>query len=138
MYGSISGEFEWADSYYNQIQLNNALQLALMELLNNVGSIPYNPAGSSLIRQACLDPINAALNFGTIRANVPLSDAQIAEVNNAAGVQIDGILSSVGWYLQINAATAQVRQARGSPPMTLWYMDGGSVQQITLASILVQ
>ena len=138
MYGSISGEFEWADSYYNQIQLNNALQLALMELLNNVGSIPYNPAGYSLIRQACLDPINAALNFGTIRANVPLSDAQIAEVNNAAGVQIDGILSSVGWYLQINAATAQVRQARGSPPMTLWYMDGGSVQQITLASILVQ
>jgi len=138
MQGKISGEFQWADSYYNQIQLNNALQLALMELLNNVGSIPYNPAGYSLIRQACLDPINAAVNFGSIRPNVPLSAAQAAEVNNAAGIDIDGILGTVGWYLQILAATAQVRQARGSPPMTLWYMDGQSVQQITLASILVQ
>jgi len=138
MNGGISGQFQWADSYYNQIQLNNALQLALMELLNNVGSIPYNPAGYSLIRQACLDPINSAVNFGSIRPNVPLSAAQAAEVNNAAGTQIDGVLSTVGWYLQIKAATAQVRQARGSPPMTLWYMDGQSVQQITLASILVQ
>ncbi len=138
MQGIISGEFQWADSYYNQIQLNNALQLALMELLNNVGSIPYNPAGYSLIRQACLDPIQAALNFGSIRPNVPLSAAQAAEVNNAAGIAIDGVLSTVGWYLQIKAATAQVRQARGSPPMTLWYMDGQSVQAITLASILVQ
>lgn len=138
MTGSISGPFQWADSYYNQIQLNNALQLALMELLNNVGSIPYNPAGYSLIRAACLDPINAALNFGSIRPNVPLSQAQIAEVNNAAGIPIDGILSTVGWYLQIKAAPEQSRQARQSPPMTLWYMDGQSVQQITLASILVQ
>jgi len=106
--------------------------------LNNVGSIPYNPAGYSLIRQACLDPINAAVNFGSIRPNVPLSAAQVGEVNNAAGMPIDGVLSTVGWYLQINAATAQVRAARTSPPMTLWYMDGESVQQITLASILIQ
>jgi len=30
MDGGVSGVFNWADSYYNQIQLNNALQLALM------------------------------------------------------------------------------------------------------------
>jgi len=30
-----------------------------------------------------------------------------------------------------------VRGQRKSPPVKLWYMDGGSIQQITLASIAV-
>jgi hypothetical protein len=109
-----------------------------MELLNNVGSIPYNPQGYGLIRQALLDPIQAALNFGAIRVNVPLSNAQAAEVNNQAGTTISTILQTAGWYLQILAATAQVRAARTSPPITLWYMDGESVQQINMASVLIQ
>lgn len=136
--GGISGEFQWADSYINQIQLNNALQLALASLLDSVGSIPYNAAGYGLIRQAILDPVNSAINFGTIRAGVPLSAQQAAIVNNAVGFAVDSTLSSTGWYLDIKAATSIVRQARTSPSMALWYMDGESVQQITLASILIQ
>lgn len=136
--GQVSGQYKWLDAYINQIWLNNALQLALMELFANTTSIPYNAAGYALIDAACMDPVNAALNFGAIRPGVPLSAAQAAEVNNAAGTVIDGVLSSRGWYLQILPATAQVRAARQSPPMTLWYMDGGAVQQINLASIEVQ
>lgn len=136
--GSISGPYLWIDSYINQIWLNNALQLALMTLLTQMKSIPYNAAGYALIEAACMDPINQAVNFGAIRSGVPLSAAQAAEVNNAAGVAIDGVLGQRGWYLQVLAATAQVRAARASPPMTLWYMDGGSVQKINLASVEVQ
>jgi hypothetical protein len=136
--GSVSGEFAWIDSYVNQIWLNNGFQLALMSLLTQAKSIPYNAAGYALIRAACMDPINQGLNFGAFRAGVPLSAAQAAEVNNAAGTAIDSTLSSQGWYLQILPATPQVRAARGTPPMTFWYMDGGSVQQINLASIAVQ
>lgn len=136
--GTISGDFLWIDSYVNQVWLNNQLQLAMMVLLENVGSIPYNVQGNSLIEAACLDPINAAVNFGAIRPGVTLSAAQIAEVNSAAGLKIDTTLSARGWYLQIKDAVPQVRQARGSPPMTLWYMDGQSVQKLTLASIEVQ
>lgn len=136
--GTVSGKFQWLDAYINQIQLNNALQLALVQLLVNTKSVPYNPAGYALIEAACADPINAALNFGSIRPNVPLSAVQIAEVNAAAGIQIDNILSTRGWYLQVLPATAQVRAARGTPPITFWYMDGGALQQIDLASILIQ
>ena len=136
--GQISGDFRWIDSYVNQVWLNNALQLALMELLQNVGSIPYNIQGYSLIEAACIDPISAAVNFGAIRPGVTLSAAQIAEVNSAAGLRIDTTLSARGWYLQIKDAAPQVRAARGSPPMTLWYTDGQSIQKITLASIEVQ
>ena len=136
--GSVSGAFKWLDSYINQIWLNNALQLALMELLTGVKSVPYNQAGYALIRAACMDPINAAVNFGAIQPGVTLSALQIAEVNNAAGLKIDTTLSAQGWYLQILDAPAQTRGQRKSPPMTLWYMDGGSVNQITLASVEVQ
>jgi hypothetical protein len=136
--GQISGDFQWIDSYVNQIWLNNALQQAMMTLLTTVTSVPYNTAGYTLIEQACMDPINAALNFGAIRAGVTLSALQAAEVNNQAGVNISNTLQTRGWYLQIKDATAQVRQARQSPPMTLWYMDGQAVQQLTLASILIQ
>lgn len=136
--GQVSGPFAWADSYVNQIWLNNAFQLALMTLLTQLKSIPYNAEGYALIRAACMDPINQALNFGAIRAGVSLSALQAAQVNNAAGVNIDGSLTKQGWYLQILDATAQVRGQRKSPPCTFWYMDGGSVQQINLASVEIQ
>lgn len=136
--GTITGPFQWLDSYANQIWMNNAFQLALMELLQNTPSIPYNQAGNALIEAALADPINAAGNFGAFRPGVALSAAQISEVNNQAGKDIATVLQNRGWYLQIGVASAQVRQARGTPPMTFWYVDGQSVQAFNLASILVQ
>ncbi|RUV53786.1 DUF3383 domain-containing protein [Mesorhizobium sp. M7A.F.Ca.MR.228.00.0.0] len=114
--GSVSGEFEWLDSYINQVWLNNQLQLALMELLQNINSVPYNAAGYELIKAACLDPINQAVNFGAIRAGVTLSALQIAQINSAAGLKASDTLQLQGWYLQVKDATPQVRQARRSPP----------------------
>ncbi|MDR0480003.1 MAG: DUF3383 domain-containing protein [Burkholderiaceae bacterium] len=136
--GQISGQFEWADAYVNQIRLNSQLQLANMTLLTNVGSVPYNTDGYALIQAACMDPINEALNFGSIRPGVTLSALQAAEVNNAAGAWIDATLSQRGWYLQVLDPGAQVRGQRGSPVITLWYTDGGAVQKINIASIDVQ
>jgi hypothetical protein len=138
--GFVSGPFEWFDSYINQIQLNNALQLALVELLVNAGSIPYNRTGYLMIDAACTDPIQAALNFGTIRTGVTLSNAQIAEINAAvpAGIDAATAVENFGYYLLIQDASAIVRAARASPPCTLFYSDGQSVQALNLASISVQ
>jgi len=135
--GQISGDWKWIDTYVNQIWLNAALQQAMMTLLTQVNSVPYNADGYALIDASCMDPVNAAVNFGAIRSGVPLSALQKAQVNNQAGVQISGTLETRGWYLQILPATAQVREARGTPPMTFWYMDGGSVQKLTLASLAI-
>lgn len=136
--GSVTGDFDWLDSYVDQIWLNSNLQLALLTLLTNSGSVPYNPAGYAMIDAACSDPINAALNAGAIRTGVALSASQIASVNAAAGVDISAALQTRGWYLQVSPATAATRVARGSPPITLWYTDGGSIQAVTLASIEIQ
>jgi hypothetical protein len=136
--GSVTGQYKWLDSFINQIWMNNSFQLNLMLLLTSVKSVPYNVQGYTLIEAACMDTITAALNFGAIGAGVPLSSLQAAEVNNAAGLAIDGILATRGWYLQILPASAQSRANRTTPPMTFWYMDAGSVQQINLGSVEVQ
>lgn len=136
--GQISGDFAWGDSFINQIWLNNSFQETLTDLLLVAKSIPYNAAGNAQIAAALADDINAGLNFGAFRAGVILSSSQAAQVNAAAGVNISDTLFIQGWYLQILAASPTVRAARGSPPMTFWYMDGESVQKINMTSVNVQ
>lgn len=136
--GSVSGEWLWADTYLNQIWLNANLQLAMVNLLLQVGAIPYNSQGNGLIYAAALDPINAAINFGAIRAGINVSAAQAAEIQYALGFNAAPTIAAQGFYLQIAPATAQTRAARQSPPITLYYQDGEAVQQITMASIAIQ
>lgn len=135
--GAVQGEFIWLDAFVNQIWLNNSFQLNLMSLLTSVGSVPYDTAGYALLRAACMSTIQAGLNFGAF-APTNLSPAQIAEVNTAAGTAIDAVLSAQGWYLQVLPAPAATRAQRKSPPMNFWYLDAGSVQQISLNSVEVQ
>lgn len=136
--GQVSGSFNWMDSYINQIQLNNAFQLSLVELLATVKSIPYTIAGNTMIENTLSPDIQAALNFGTIRAGVTPSATEALAANAAAGATIDGVLATQGWYLQVLTPSATVRQQRGTPVCNFWYMDGQSIQKITLSSINVQ
>lgn len=136
--GSITGQYKWADSYVCQIKLNADLQDAMMNLLTSVGSIPYNAAGYSLIHAALADPINAAANFGTIRTGITMSASQVQELYNAVGFDVSQPLNASGWYLDIKDAAPSTRVARQSPPMTLYYNDGGSIQALSLASVEVQ
>jgi hypothetical protein len=110
----------------------------MFTLLQSVGSVPYNAEGYALVEAACADPLNAAVNFGAIRAGVALSSSQIAQIRNAVGQDVSGVITATGYYLQIVPATAAQRSDRASPSMTLYYADGGSIQKLTLASIEVQ
>lgn len=100
--------------------------------------MPYNADGIALQRAACNDPINEALNFGSIQTGVTLSEQQRALINREAGFDAASMVESRGYCLYIAQATAQTRGNRQSMPMKLWYTDGGSVQTINLASINVQ
>ena len=136
--GSISGPFLWADSYTNEIWLNNALQLSILNLMLVIKSIPYNSSGYALIQAACLDPINQGIVFGAIRVGVTLSMAQKAEINYAAGKIVDPIITQQGYYLQVLDPPVTTRVGRGSPVCNLFYADGESVNKITLNSVVVQ
>ena len=136
--GQMSGKWAWCDTYANQVYLNSQFQLALMELLTGIPSIPYIGKGYSLVYAALQDPINQFIKFGGIRGGVSLSQLQIAEINNAAGLDAASTIAQKGWYLQILDPGAQVRGVRKSPTINFWYTDGGAIQQINMPSIEIQ
>lgn len=135
--GQITGSFAWLDTHINAVCIYNDLQLAILNLFASVNSLPYNEAGYDQVRAACKDPIVKYLNFGAIVPGVPLSHAQAAQVNREAGQNIAPTLERDGWYLQIKPATAQNRAARDTPPCSFWYMDGGSIQRLDMASTTI-
>lgn len=136
--GQITGKFQWIDSWACQVWMNNGFQLSLMNLLVQVGQVPYNSEGYALIEQAMMDQVDRATYFGAIRAGVTLSALQQAQINNAAGAIVADVVQQRGWYIKVADASPQVREQRQSPPIYIWYTDGQSVQQITLASVLVK
>jgi hypothetical protein len=136
--GTMPGSWRWVQPYVNQIAMNADFQLALAVLEGQIKSIPYNTAGLNLLRTALSDTITKYVNFGAIQPGVQLSASQAQQVNTTAGMKIDGVLSTVGWFLQILQASPTVRGLRGSPPMKFWYTDGGSIQSLLLATIDVQ
>lgn len=136
--GSTPGAWVWFDTYINQIWLNNALQLAFMSLLTSIRSIPYNQVGYNQLRATAMDPINQGILAGVIRTGVTLSASQRQQINTAVGANVSGVIEQNGYYLSIEDAPPEVRVVRGSPPMTLYYTDGGSIQRIELSSIAVE
>lgn len=130
---NMPGQFPWMDAFVDDAWLSDQLQVTLMTLLTNIGSISYNAPGYGSIRAAIIGgPVAAALNFGAIRTGVTLSATQILQVNTLAGQPVDQIISTQGYYLQILDPGATARQQRTSPIINLFYTDGGSIQQITM------
>ena len=137
--GTVSGPFAWWDSFVNQIWFSNGLQLDMLIFMQGIGTLPYNDAGNAAIETALADRISQAKAFGVFVSGVQLSAAQVTQVNRAApGKNIAPVLQSQGYYLLIGTATPEVRQNRGSPPITLFYTDGQSVHSINIGSVAVQ
>lgn len=135
--GQISGSAKWIDTYFGQVYIRDGLQNAWINAMMLNNTIPYNEAGYNILRSAALDIINSAVNAGFIRQGVSLSEIQKATVESEAGLDISGSLETQGWYLQILDPTTQVRQERGTPVVSFWYMDGGSVQRIVGTSTVL-
>lgn len=129
--------YGFIDSYVNAVWLNNSLQLALMNGLTSVNSAPYNEAGYTLIRSWMLDPVDSALNNGTIHTGVSLSEAQKSQLLSEAGLDISTELFTKGYYIQILDPGAQVRAQRETPVISLWYSYGGSVHRIEVTSTAI-
>ena len=154
--GAISGPFAWWDSYINAAWLNNNLQTTAIQTMQANGNIPYNAKGYSIIRTSLTGgnpgvnttgsqpqtvapgPIQQAVNFGAINSGVLLSATQQAALVAFFGANVSGPLWQTGYYLQVKDPGPTVRAARGSPIINLAYMDGGSVQYISISSLNIQ
>ena len=132
-----ASDYGFIDPYVNSIWFNNRLQVSLMDGITNVGRVPYNTRGYTMIKAWMMDPVNEARLNAAIEAGVTLSERQRSEVMNEAGLDISQELWAQGYYIQVLDPGSAVRAQRGSPIVSLWYTYGGAVQKIEVASTAI-
>lgn len=137
--GAVSGSYMWLDSFFNQIWMRRNFQLDLINLLFHKGQIPYTTQGDGYIAAALKRTIDAAINFGAIRAGVVLSDDQVQTLVTAYGQAAAQAVQMHGYYLYTNApgTATTTRGKRQTPEVYFYYTDGQSVQRIVMNSIMV-
>ena len=128
----IGGQFGFIDAYIGNLWLRNALQVSIMNGLNQTGRVPYADPGYTTIKAWCADPINRAIRNGVIDAGVTLSEAQKAQLFNEIGEDVSSQIMTDGYYLLVADPGAQARVNRESPTLGLWYTYGGSVHRVNL------
>lgn len=132
-----ASDYGFVDPYLNSVWLNNRLQVAILDGLTLTGRAPYNERGYALIRAWMTDPINEALNNGVIEPGITLTEAQKSQLFNEAGQDISEELQSQGYFLQITDPGGPIRAQRQSPIINLWYMYGGAIHRIEVASTAI-
>lgn len=135
--GCMFGQFSWIDAYLNSVWLTNQLQAAILNGFKNSLRVPHTDEGYSQIRAWVQTPIQAASRNGIIETGITLSDTQIQALTTEAGFDISESLARSGYYFQIDAATAQQRNNRESPPCRFWYTSGGAVHRLTLPATAI-
>lgn len=126
----IGGNFGFVDAYIGNLWLRNAIQVSIMNGLAQVGRVPYNDEGYTTISAWCIDPINRALNNGTIDTGVSLSESQKAQLISEIGTDVTDQIITDGYYLTVSDPGAQARVNRDTPIVGLWYTYGGSVHRL--------
>jgi hypothetical protein len=113
------------------------MQVSIMNGLTSNGRVPYNDRGYALIRAWLQDPINRALNNGTIDPGVSMSESQKAQVYNETGQDLSTELFTKGYAILVEDAGAAVRVGRQSPNISVYYTYGGSINHIEVASTAI-
>ena len=133
----VSGEFEWADTYANQIWINSQLQLDGITGLQQYKSIPPNSEGKAMYRSMFQDTINSALNFGSIVTGVKLTEQQKSVINREFGYDAATQIELNGWAMYVGDAVNVNGAGRKEFPSKFYYADGGSIQSINMTSTAV-
>lgn len=131
------GDYGYVDAFVNTVWFKNVMQVSVLNGLTQAGRVPYNERGYALIRAWLQDPINRAVNNGTIDAGVTMSESQKAQVMNETGKDLSGELFTNGYAVLIEDAGAAVRVGRQSPNISVYYTYGGSINHIEVASTAI-
>lgn len=129
--GAMSGgSYGFVDVYINMIWLQNVMQTACLNGMQQTLRLPYVDRGYTMIKAWLTDPINRALTNGVIDPGVKLSEAQKAQLYQEAGEDISTELYTNGFVIRVTDPAPEVRATRGTPNISVWYTYGGSVNKI--------
>lgn len=134
----IGGNYDFIDTFLGMVWIKNQIQLACVNGLNNIGRVPYNEAGYTIIRSWMGDTIAQAKVNGVIQTGVTLNQTQKAQLFNEIGLDVSSTIETDGYYLQVSDPGAEVRQNRESPIIGLWFTYGGAVHRLDIPVTLIK
>lgn len=134
----MGGNYGYIDAFLGMVWLKNNIQLSCMNGFANVGRVPYNEAGYTIIKAWCGDTIERAKTNGVIQAGVSLSQSQKAQLFNEIGADVANQIYTDGYYLMVEDPGADARVDRDSPTIGLWFTYGGAVHRLEIPVTQVQ
>ena len=130
--GTISGDFEYVDSYLIQSMMRSDLIVALSSLFDANQGYAFNASGYASVKAAIVDVQTKWINFGGIQKGVTLDSSETVQIKNVVGKDITSTLYSDGCYLYIPTQSGTNRLARNLAGCVFFYVDGEMIQTIDL------
>jgi hypothetical protein len=130
--GFITGKYKFMDNFYNQIWLADGLQNAVANLFSNTLKVSFALDGISVLKSTLDGVMRTALNNAVVEIGAVFDEQQKSELQDEAGYDISGFISSFGYYIKMSPSSPAQQAARVMQDPIIWYWNGQSIDKITI------
>lgn len=130
--------YGYIDVLYGAIYIRSMIQRSCMDGLTQVNRVPFNSMGEAFISAWMQDPIQKALNNGSMDKGITLSASQkqqiLSETNSetaASEIELNG------YWTKISLADASQRSQRHATTIAIYWAYAGSVHKMDIEAVTV-
>lgn len=130
--------YGYIDTLYGAIYIRSMIQRSCMDGLTQVNRAPFNSMGEAFIRAWMQDPINKAINNGSMDRGITLNASQKQQI--LTETQSETAASDIelnGYWARIDLSDASQRSQRHATTVALYWAYAGSVHKMDIEAVTV-
>lgn len=130
--------YGYIDTLYGAIYIRSMIQRSCMDGLTQVNRAPFNAMGEAFISAWMQDPINKALNNGSMDKGITLNESQKQQI--LTETQSETASSEIelnGYWTQIDLSDASQRSQRHATTILIYWAYAGSVHKMDIEAVTV-
>ena len=130
--------YGYIDTLYGAIYIRSMIQRSCMDGLTQVNRAPFNSMGEAFIRAWMQDPINKAINNGSMDRGITLNASQRQQI--LTETQSETAASDIelnGYWARIDLSDASQRSQRHATTVALYWAYAGSVHRMDIEAVTV-
>lgn len=130
--------YGYIDTLYGAIYIRSMIQRSCMDGLTQVNRAPFNAMGEAFISAWMQDPINKALNNGSMDKGITLNESQKQQI--LTETQSETAASEIelnGYWTQIDLSDASQRSQRHATTILIYWAYAGSVHKMDIEAVTV-
>ncbi len=130
--------YGYIDTLYGAIYIRSMIQRSCMDGLTQVNRAPFNAMGEAFISAWMQDPINKALNNGSMDRGITLNESQKQQI--LTETQSETAANEIelnGYWTQIDLSDASQRSQRHATTILIYWAYAGSVHKMDIEAVTV-